>query len=156
MAVSLLTSTYGYARRSSVPSFDGTHSKLCPKCNKWFAAPKRARVCDGCQPNWKLAKRPDHTLPRKTKITRSFSRSELNFSALMDARTDQLTGKSFGCAHPRERQADHMPSARRHPFAGVRPEESGWCDVACNCACHIAAYNAVANRPSLPILESVS
>lgn len=42
--------TYGLDRKAQVPALDDTHAKLCPKCDHWFAAEKRARVCDGCRP----------------------------------------------------------------------------------------------------------
>lgn len=145
--------TYGYTRRGLVPDITDTHPKLCPKSNDWFAAKPRARVCDGCLPKSVLAKRSDqdkhhvnesrHIITRRRKITRNIPRSELRKMALDAAHEDQLTGKSYGCSHPKDQQADHLPSARRHPFAGARPDESGWCDVACNCPCHVSAYNAI-------------
>ena len=45
-----IPSTHGIARRSRVPNLPGTKPKLCPKCDAWFAAAPRARVCDGCRP----------------------------------------------------------------------------------------------------------
>src|SRR5437762_1618822 len=40
-----------------VPVLTGTSIRPCKRCNLWFAAGKRMRVCDGCQPKYKLALR---------------------------------------------------------------------------------------------------
>src|SRR6266853_3868791 len=138
--------TYGFSRRNMVPVLQNTKTKVCPKCKSWFAARPRARICDGCRPSWQQINLPDYPQPlkpEKSKITRYSGRSETQKIAVQAARNDQLTGKSFGCTHPREQQADHLPSARRHPYTGIRPEESGYCDVACNCTCHVNTYNNI-------------
>ena len=50
---------YGLARKGMVPDLPGTTPKLCSKCSRWFAAPKRHRVCLGCQPPWIKSQRSD-------------------------------------------------------------------------------------------------
>lgn len=42
--------TYGYARRGRVPVLPRTTSRVCGKCDGWFAARPRESVCDGCVP----------------------------------------------------------------------------------------------------------
>ena len=39
----------GHKRKRDVPVVAGTTIKPCKKCDLWFAAGKRVRVCDGCQ-----------------------------------------------------------------------------------------------------------
>ncbi len=39
-----------YDRRYKVPAIDGTATKVCGRCNEWFAARPRERVCFGCSP----------------------------------------------------------------------------------------------------------
>lgn len=141
----MATKTYGYARRAGVPDVTGTHPKFCPKCNLWFAAGKRHRVCDKCTRTKRVdtVNSPNRTTGRKRVITAQTGRSvttDLAHEALLE---DLLTGRSFGCTYPRAQQADHLPSARRHPLSTTRLDESGWCDVPCNCPCHVVAYNAV-------------
>lgn len=45
-----MTRTYGHARKGTVPNPEGTEPRVCGKCDKWFAARARERVCDGCVP----------------------------------------------------------------------------------------------------------
>lgn len=49
--------THGYDRKSLVPVLPGTNVKACSKCDKWFAAGSRQRVCDGCLPRSALSRR---------------------------------------------------------------------------------------------------
>lgn len=142
--------TFGFARMKQVPAIEGTHAKLCPKCKRWYAAQPRSRICDFCQPRWKLAQRSEqasnqlteaaHTTTPTRRVSRLVGWSGSRQMALQAASDDQLEGKTFGCMYPKAQQADHTPSARRHPFAGDRPSESGWCAGPCNCACHIRSY----------------
>lgn len=66
--------TYGFKRKALVPDLDGTHAKECPKCHTWYAAPLRSRICDGCQPAWKLAKRSDQPERHLTENTPTAAR----------------------------------------------------------------------------------
>lgn len=48
---------------------------------------------------------------------------------------------SHGCQFPTDQQAVLVPSdmKRRHPYAGLRPEYSGYCVIdQCDCECHQA------------------
>lgn len=161
--------TYGYSRKGSVPALEGTHAKLCPQCKLWFAAYPRQRVCykdSAPERRRELDKRQvtelGHTRTPKRKITYRFSRSELRKMALKSAIYD-LTGEtppkdfaslphngvSFGCSHPKDQQADHLSTARRHPYGGSRPNESGWCYGPCNCPCHVQSYTAARDDSKL-------
>jgi hypothetical protein len=40
--------THGYARKADVPLAAGTRAKVCGKCDAWFAAASRQRLCQGC------------------------------------------------------------------------------------------------------------
>lgn len=51
--------SYGLERKGMVPDLPGTTPKLCNKCGRWFAAPKRHRVCFGCQPKWLKSRRSE-------------------------------------------------------------------------------------------------
>lgn len=44
---------HGYARKVAVPDIPGTAAKVCGKCDLWFAAASRQRVCTGCIPSHK-------------------------------------------------------------------------------------------------------
>lgn len=136
--------TYGYDRRSKVPAIAGTKPKLCPKCNRWFAAGKRHRVCDVCT----RSNRADLQKPavkstrairaRRAKITAQNPRSACRELALEAVADDHANGKSFGCRYPREQQAEIIPAhrGRRHPGKADRPEWSGYCVGPCACKCH--------------------
>src|ERR1700755_2836945 len=52
-----LKKNHSHSRKSQVPILPGTNAKACTKCNLWFAALPRQRVCDGCQPAWVLSRR---------------------------------------------------------------------------------------------------
>jgi hypothetical protein len=163
--------THSHKRKSGVPALAGTMPKVCVKCKLWFAARPRYRVCDSCQPGHIKAKAPDqpklptiaptHTMTQECELVRSSRRSRGGQNTLGAstgrnlaydaAQTDKLTGLSFGCSRPREQQADHLPSARRHPYAGSRPAESGWCNVACNCKCHVDAYSAAITKRNVAL-----
>lgn len=55
--------------------------------------------------------------------------------AIDDAQEPRI---SSGCAYPTETQAACITTtARRHPYEGERPRNSGWCvDSNCACDCH--------------------
>src|SRR5690349_16310716 len=40
----------GHRRKADVPLTAGTSPKVCGKCDKWFAAASRQRVCNACVP----------------------------------------------------------------------------------------------------------
>lgn len=42
--------TFGFNRQKLVPLLDSTAPRVCGRCDQWFAARKRERVCDGCSP----------------------------------------------------------------------------------------------------------
>ncbi len=42
--------TFGFNRQKLVPLLDATSPRVCGRCDQWFAARKRERVCDGCSP----------------------------------------------------------------------------------------------------------
>jgi len=169
---------YGYDRRAKVPAIAGTKVKLCPKCKQWFAARPRDRICDAHKTPPPESAVPSNeasdlhrqseslksrvsagrkvTVPDRvttpggsiTRISKALTCEDIREISVLAALDDSLTGVSFGCSQPRAQQAGHLPSARRHPFAGDRPEESGYCGVACNCKCHVAAYSAVMSGPA--------
>lgn len=37
-----------YNRKSKVPAAAGTHAKLCPRCDSWYPAVARSRICGNC------------------------------------------------------------------------------------------------------------
>jgi hypothetical protein len=51
-----------YDRRYKVPAINGTAPKVCGKCNDWFAALPRERVCYGCSPARERVKRSSKVL----------------------------------------------------------------------------------------------
>lgn len=51
--------TYGFARKRDVP-VRGGRPKVCPKCEHWFSAQPRFRVCPGCRRNDKLTLTATH------------------------------------------------------------------------------------------------
>ena len=56
-----------YDRRYKVPAIAGTKAKLCGRCNEWFAAAPRERVCFGCSPARERVRRSTHPLtPRRS------------------------------------------------------------------------------------------
>lgn len=79
--------TYGYDRKTKVPANDNTKPKLCPKCEAWFSALPRARVCDGCQPRWVMARRSQ---------TLSEPYSHVSSSTSSQSRTDRKLGNRPG------------------------------------------------------------
>jgi hypothetical protein len=63
----------------------------------------------------------------------------------LTTKIDDVTGEerelrvSFGCENPRAQQAEITPryQGRRHPYAGDRPQWSGYCVyMDCECSCH--------------------
>jgi hypothetical protein len=42
--------TFGFNRQKVVPLLEAASPRVCSKCDLWFAARKRQRVCDGCSP----------------------------------------------------------------------------------------------------------
>ncbi len=56
-ALKLSKTLQTYDRRYKVPTIDGTAPKVCGKCNEWFAALPRERVCYGCSPARERIKR---------------------------------------------------------------------------------------------------
>jgi len=144
--------SYGHSRKTRVPPIAGTTVKVCGKCNLWFAARPRFRVCDGCQRHAILAVRrspalidseptTNRQLPEKAEngqLSVNNPRSIGGVLALEAAEWDYRHGKSFGCSRPAEQQAEILScdQGRRHPFEGARPEWSGYC-LGCSCRCHI-------------------
>jgi hypothetical protein len=71
--------THGYGRKSGVPALEGTRPKVCARCDSWFAAASRQRLCGGCIPRRRRTERAIGDLgkcaiknpvyPRKTRIS---------------------------------------------------------------------------------------
>jgi hypothetical protein len=51
-----------YYRRYKVPAIKGTTAKACARCNEWFAASPRERICFGCSPARERVKRSLHAV----------------------------------------------------------------------------------------------
>jgi hypothetical protein len=147
--------TYGYDTKRKLPAISDGKPKVCPRCSKWFLAEKRQRICLGCMTPAMRAKLALKDALSRSKASRGRAPAEtsvnaenmqvrayriLTFSEVWDER---LTWVSQACKYPRQPQAEHLPSARQHPSAGDRPEESGWCTGACNCTCHIKVYEGM-------------
>jgi hypothetical protein len=143
----MITKTYGFERKRDLPRADG-NPKTCNKCRLWFLAGPRERLCTACLPRKKRAEkalRQVLTRPRGFKGAKAQVRRGLNcrLEARETSFAERLTHVSQACRYPKQPQADHLPSARQHPYAGDRPEESGWCTGACNCTCHVKVYEGL-------------
>jgi hypothetical protein len=80
--------------------------------------------------------------PAQTRYCNSKCRT-LQLTTKIDERTgeERELRIGFGCAHPRERQAEITPGdqkrGHRHPGTDDRPEWSGWCVYTdCECPCN--------------------
>ena len=51
-----------YDRKYKVPAINGTVAKVCGRCDEWFAAAPRERICFGCSPAPERVKRSLHPL----------------------------------------------------------------------------------------------
>lgn len=49
LAAAAVRKAHGFERRRDVPA-DGGTVKVCPRCDQWFSARPRERVCFGCTP----------------------------------------------------------------------------------------------------------
>jgi len=57
MNVVMAPDVCGFDRKSDVPQIMNAKPRLCPKCDKWFAAGKRQRICDHCSPAYVRTRR---------------------------------------------------------------------------------------------------
>jgi hypothetical protein len=64
--------THGYARSRLVPDLPATRPKVCGKCDLWFAAAARQRVCDGCTPAYRRTLRAIGDQPKRITKTRVY------------------------------------------------------------------------------------
>jgi hypothetical protein len=53
MAVSAESIIRGHRRKADVPLTPGTSARVCGKCDLWFPAASRQRVCDACIPAYR-------------------------------------------------------------------------------------------------------
>lgn len=47
-----MSRNYGQHRKRELPA-DGGKAKVCPRCDLWFSAKPRERICAGCRPVWR-------------------------------------------------------------------------------------------------------
>jgi hypothetical protein len=147
----------GYSRSSQVPAIYGARPKVCSQCELWFAALPRQRLCLDCVPGAvrrqrlvDLRKRAVNFARRPTTRRGRLERTNAQVRgcknlAFEAAEEDFRSGVSYGCAHPKEHQAEPLAGFSRHPYAGERPEYSGYCAGQCNCPHHIKDYYATSN-----------
>jgi len=150
--------THSYATKRGLPAREG-NPKVCNRCELWFLAGPRQRVCEACHTNQERTLHAlKSALAEGEKLRNPVSGDILWVAyfnsikpqvracaelAFQTASEEQFEWVSQACKYPKQPQAEHLPSARQHPYAGDRPEESGWCTGACNCTCHIKVYEGL-------------